>query len=216
MKMKTKKQFLLLTLVLIVSTFGSCRSMPGADELSTKPIVATFYEENITYSKYTTYHIPDSVILITDTKPKGEKIGTSDAAQLINKVKSNMNSRGFTYVDNSSNPDLYINMVLIKSKNISTIYYPGSWWGYYPGGYYPFYPWWGGGYYPGYSYTYSYDTGVQTIEMFDLKATLPNSPTIQPQLIWTSYSGGIVNTKPMNDCLQSIDDSFKQSQYIKK
>lgn len=215
--MKTKNRFFLVSIVFITLAFSSCRSMPGANELSTMPVVATFYDQNAVYSKYSTYHIPDSIVLITDSKPDGENINATDAAKLIGRVKSNMDARGFTYVDNASDPDLFLNIVLIKSKNISTIYYPGYWWGYYPGGsFYPWYPWWGGGYYPGYGYTYSYDTGLQTIELFDLKATLPNSATIQPQLLWTSYSGGIINTKPINDCLQSIDDSFAQSKYIQK
>ncbi|MFN8417280.1 MAG: DUF4136 domain-containing protein [Cytophagaceae bacterium] len=191
---------------------GACKSEPGLGKLSNDPIVATIYDMEEDFSQRSTFAIVDTVA-ISDNDEKS-KLNSSDATKLINAVRQNMHNRGYYELTQDLDPDLLISIVLLKNTSISTIYYPGSWWGWY-GGYYPYYPWWGGGYYPGYAYSYSYETGVQIIEMFDRRA-LPPSPS-QPdavKLIWSSYSGGILNNKPVSDAVQSIHQSFKQFSYI--
>lgn len=191
---------------------ASCKSEPGVGKLSSKPVVATIYDAEENFSLRTTYAIVDTVALLDNSTES--KLNSSDASKLIGAVKQNMDNRGYTEVAVGDDPDFVINIILLKNTNISTIYYPGSWWGWY-GGYYPYYPWWGGGYYPGYAYTYSYDTGVQIIEMFDRREVSP-SPS-QPdamKLVWSSYSGGMLNGRPVNDAVESIHQSFKQSSYI--
>ncbi|MCU0415554.1 MAG: DUF4136 domain-containing protein [Cytophagaceae bacterium] len=192
--------------------FFSCTWEPGVEELSTKPVVATIYDTEENFAERVTYAIVDTVGIVDNGDRS--KLNSSDASKLIGAVKSNMDSRGYTEVATSADPDYVLNILLLKDTDVGYIYYPGYWWGFY-GGYYPWYPWWGGGYYPGYSYAYTYETGVQIIEMFDRKE-LPPSPS-QPnaaKLVWTSYSGGVLNSKPINDAVESINQSFKQSTYI--
>jgi len=169
--------------------------------------VQTSKDANANFGSYNTYSISDTIKLRT-TSPNDTVWDDADAKQLINTVKSNLDARGYTFVERGNHPDLGIGFTAVKDLNVGVVY-PGWWWGYY--GCY----WYYCGYPPYYGYgaVYSIPTGTLILDMIDLKNAISQGKL---DVLWSSVmSGGLGNT---NDDLQlgveAVDQAFAQSPYI--
>ena len=210
--MKTKA---LLTAILVL-VIVSCRKVPDSSELSTEQVVATDRDLTAKFSDYSTYFISDSVSVVAND-PKDSILTGALAAQLVNTVKTNMNSRGYTFVPRTSGPHLGLRLTVIKDITRTAVC--GGWWdgwyGYYP----PFY--WGcyycGGYYYPWCTTYTYTIGTSTLYIFDVKNQSINRNL---KAIWGATMFGVFSTtnNQTNADLTStaINQAFSQSPYLKK
>ncbi|MEI7492133.1 MAG: DUF4136 domain-containing protein [Bacteroidota bacterium] len=188
----------------------SCSKYPtSSSRLLEDLAVLTQYDVNTNFGLYKKYSIVDTVYYITD---KGtQKVISANSQILINQIIGNMNARGYQQVAKSANPDLGINVSVIKTT--TTVYYPGWYWDY--PGYYP--PnWWGynGGYYYPYYPTYysSYSTGTMVIEMVNFKKIVNNKVPV----VWNAYIRGLLtDTHTASDITGAIDQAFTQTPSIK-
>jgi hypothetical protein len=191
----------------------SCTKYPAeSDRLTEDLVVYTQYDVNINFSDYKTFAIVDS-LGYQDVTDSG-RVLTPNAKALLDRIASNMVSRGFVQVahDAIPKPDFAIDADYLKTTTVST-YSPGYYWG----GYYsPFY--WGyGGYYYGYPYypTYvtSYSAGSVFIDLFDLK-----HPSTDNKLYtrWNAYIRGLyTDAHTSTEINKSIDQAFSQTPSLK-
>lgn len=185
----------------------ACRKTPDTEELSNSFVVQTAKEADANFGQYQTYHISDTISLHT-TNPNDTVWSDAESKQLIEAVKSNMNSRGYTFVGRNDHPDLGLALVAVKDLNIGVVY-PGWWWGYwgcyyYYCGYPPYYGW---------GAIYSIPTGTLVLDMIDLKNAAANAKLV---IAWSSVmSGGLGNSSSdLQLGVQAINQAFTQSAYI--
>lgn len=177
-------------------------------------MVYTNYDKKADFKQFSTYYIPDSVLVIGDKKDpeywKGEA-----AEAIINAYKENLNSKGFTYTDNKDAADLGIQVSYVQSTYYFTDYGQPEWWWNYPG-YWdaPYWGNWGGWYYP-YVVNYSITTNSFLTEIMNLKA--PEGEKQKLPVLWSSFlSGPASYSGKVNQTLvvRAINQSFAQSPYL--
>jgi len=207
--------FILVVLALVA--FASCGPDP-AESLSSEEsdIVVTLYSDTTNFSRYSTYSIVDSVLTINDDGERVRELGSSEEL-MISTIITEMAKKGYTKVDTSANPDLFIDLAVLKMTSTGTVWYPGYWGGGYYGGCW-YYPCWGG-YYPGYGgggYTYSYETGSVVIDLFSLKGELD---VIEQLFVpWNVYMQGILSSNTLTNqsrITKNIQRAFNQSPYLR-
>jgi hypothetical protein len=175
-------------------------------------LVFTAYSPSFDFANSRTYAIPDSVVLVTGNLQDGDAPETVDPQygdQIIQRIRQNMNSRGWTEINPLDTPDVVLLPAVSKTENVS--YYDWGYWGWY----YPYYPGWGW-YYPGYYPTYtSYTSGTLIMLMndpYDVSAS-NNVP-----IVWTGLVNGLLEGSSAStiDRIQStIDEAFDQSPILK-
>ncbi|MFM9050712.1 MAG: DUF4136 domain-containing protein [Bacteroidota bacterium] len=205
----------LLILVGLISVMLSCRKDPDLGQLSDDFIVATFYDRSANFDSLKTYFIPSQVGYISNVHPNDTLLAPASASQLVNRVKNNMNQRGFIPVDSTANPDMAVNMFVIRDLNRTDVISPGGWWGY-PGYYDPwYYGYYDSYYYYPFSYSYTYETGTLVIELIDLKNSDSNNNKLI--VVWNAISNGVLagyQYGQLQEGLDAIDQSFAQSPYL--
>src|SRR5689334_9784781 len=134
-----------------------CESPPDNRKLLDQFVVTTNFDTEADFGSYATYAIPtDTIGFFTNTNPNDTIMLQTEVnfpRPVLEKIVSNMNSRGYTRVGRNENPDLGVKVTLVNDYNVfQQVVYPN----YYYGGYYGY-----GGYYS-YPYvnTYAYNTGV--------------------------------------------------------
>lgn len=205
---------------LILSVFiclPSCRKDPDLSKLDSEFVVFTDYDNSVDFGSYTSYYIPDSVLIVSEKEPRYWE--GNDPDQIIHTFINQMNIRGYTRTTVKEEADLGIQVSYIEDVNYFYDYYthPSWWWGY-PGYWSPGY-WggWGGWYYP-YPIRYSFSVGSLLTEMIDLNAKTPRIENSLP-VIWTSYMTGLVSSSNRVDVprsIRAVDQAFAQSPYITK
>jgi hypothetical protein len=206
-----KKYFVFILSCLCIS---ACQPEPDAKKLYDELVVSTSFDPEAVFDSYSTYSIPTDTIGYVSETSNSTFITANESnfpRPVLEAIKFNLNSRGYTRVNKSENPDLGINVVVVEDLNVfQRVVYPDPY--YYPGsiyaGYYGYNSWY---YYP-YVNTYAYNTGVLIIEIVDLKNRTPDNKV---KVIWTAYLGDIYSTISLiNQTEAGIDQSFDQSPYI--
>lgn len=209
----------LIPFLFAVLLFASCQKDPDLDKLDNDFVVFTNYDKNTNFGVFSTYYVPDSVLLISSSA-KAEYWTDANADQIINTFVAQMNARGYQRVDDKLDADLGLQISYVESTNYFYDYTgsPYWWWGY-PGYWYPGY-WgtgWGDWYYP-YPVIYSYSVGSLLTEMVDLtKEPTPGSKEKLP-VVWTAYMSGLLSGNSqfnMQLSIRAIEQAFAQSSYIK-
>ncbi len=188
-----------------------CQTEPDNERLFDDLVVSTNFDQSAAFGTYATYAIPtDTIGFVSNTNPNDTiLVSGSDNGhyprKILEQVTSNMNDRQFTRVDRNQNPDLGVNVYVVRDLNISQqVVYPSY---YYPSYY---------GYNSYYSYpyinTYAYNTGALVVEIVDLKnVTLDN----KVKVIWSAYMGDVYSTIDLvEQSIQAIDQAFIQSNYL--
>jgi len=197
----------IIMLVFLSLTMAGCYP-DGPDYVDEYDVVYTNYDQDYQFSGKSTYAIPDSVVKITGAAVTGdpvEFVNPAYASIILDRIKQNMTSRGYTLVD-LADADLVIIPSAMEVTNISYYY---DYWGYYYGWYYPY----GGWYYP-YPVVTSYTTGSVIISMID--NTDPN-PSDKYRAPWIAIGNGLLegaSTDYAGRIRKMIDQSFEQSQYL--
>jgi hypothetical protein len=207
------KRKLFIFIILGMLAITACTKYPPAsDRVTDDLVVYTKYDVNINFSDYKTFAIVPAVAYI-DGKDSAS-LTTPEAMALLDRITTNMVSRGFTQVPATGDPDFGINVTAVKNTT-TTVYSPGWYWGY--PGYYP--PgWWG---YPGYGYSYpyyptyvtSYSSGTVIIDLADLKFKTSDDKIM---IRWNAYIRGLLNNShTQSDVYTSVDQAFTQTPALK-
>lgn len=185
---------MLLALALSV---GSC--YPGGIEYyEDTDIVFTSYEPDYEFTTANTYSMPDSVVKITGDDEQ-EFVDEPYNTQIINRIASNMETLGWTRVDDPEEADLTL---FPASWTNTTIYYWYDYWCWY----YPYYCGWGW-YYPGYVSSFTTGTLVMTL--------VEDENAIEPYRVWTGALNGLLSgSYNVNRVTKAIDQAFEQSPYL--
>jgi hypothetical protein len=205
--MKTK---LFIIIAAISMAFASCTKYPpDSGRLTEDLVVYTKYNTSANFNQYKTFAIVDSISYVS-TIDSG-KVMNDNTKAVLDRIVKNMESRGFSKVSHLNNPDLGINVGVVKTTNVD-VYYPGWYWGYYDP-YYWGYP--GGGYYYPYYPTYitSYSAGSLLIDLVDFKnPTADNKFPVE----WMVFIRALVTDNHSISQIQtSIDQAFTQTPAIK-
>lgn len=165
-------------------------------------VVYTNYSPDYSFSVDYTYALPDSVLLIDDSRDPiqddPEFIDPEFGDAILDNLRKNLNAQGYTEVDEDANPDL---IILASAFDTDFLYFynPGYWCWYYPC--------WGWGY-PGYSpgYVSGYTTGTILVQMTDPNGVLNNEVPV----IWTGTLNGLLQGSDAN-ILGRIDRNLDQA-----
>lgn len=204
--------------VLALGMIISC-TPEGAEYIDELDIVYTNHDPDFVFSSQNTYALPDQVVKITEEIVDGEPgdepeyIDPAYSVTILNSIRSNMNSLGYTEVDKSANPDL---IVLPSAMQTDQLYFYYDWW------YWNWwYPGWGTGwgwYYPGY-----YPPQVSRIRTGTvfLQMTQPEGINAADQIpvIWTGVMNGLLEGSKDQVATRinnSINQAFTQSPYLAK
>jgi Domain of unknown function (DUF4136) len=201
----------LLVIISVVMVLWSCQTEPDNLKLYDELVVSTNFDPEATFSSYTTYAIPtDTIGFVSDTNPN-DTILVSRAdnnfypRKVLEQVMRNMDDRLYRRVDRNENPDLGVNVYIVKNFNVFQQLVD-------PGYYYPYYYGYGSYYSYPYINTYAYNTGALVVEIVDLKnVTIDN----KVKVIWNAYMGDVYSALDLTQqSLEAIDQAFVQSNYL--
>ena len=205
------------SILFIIAGIGwSCQTEPDAAELIDQMVVSTNYDPDADFSTYTTYAIPTDTIGFVSNNSSDTIITSPESSyprHVLDIIKSNMDSRGYTRVARNANPDIGVNVMIVNDFNLfQEIVYP-NYYGY-PGSYYSGYYGYGSYYYYPYVNTYAYNTGVLIIELVDLKNRTAQN---QVKVVWDAYMGDVYSTIDRNaQTADAINQAFIQSPFLDK
>jgi hypothetical protein len=193
-----------------------CQPKPNAADLVKKIVVTTDYNAN-DFSKYSSYYLsmdtlfyynpssdyyPGDTLQCTTCKKVYNSYWGDYPSMITQKLKSKMDSVGFTSVGAKQSPDLVIYVQIVENYSVSQsyTYYP---YGYYYGSY--------GSYYPTYNVS---EVADLQILIFDFKNR--NSKG-QPTWVWFCSMGDLVSSPDfVSRTVNGLNQAFKQSTYLKK
>ena len=214
--MKTIKLLAASALVLLAA--ASCQKVASSQDMDNEYLVYTSPSKDVDFSKYMTFDIADSLLVIGE-KSKPYYSQSNNALALIQAYRTNMEKAGYIYTPSNPDADLGIQLTYIIKTERFYQYYDNDpyWWLDYPG-YWPSGYWgnWTGFYYP-YPVSYTYTTNALITDMVDLTGEEKEGTPLE--VVWTSYIGGPAGssvTSDVNRMKASIDQAFAQSAYLKK
>ena len=204
----------LIYVLIAVFALTSCREDPDLGDLSSDFLVFTNYDGKADFNRFTRYYMPDSVMVIGDTKDPEYWTG-SKAADILKAYEDNMQACGYVRTDDKSEADVGLQISYVQSVAYFVDYRNPYWWNEYPGYWLPGY-WgdWGYWYYP-YPVVYSYSVGSLLTEMVDLST----SPSADRKLtvVWNSFLSGLLSGSDafnMELTVRAINQSFVQAPYL--
>ncbi len=217
--MKKLIPFLLAAVVLT-----ACQKEPNLSELSSDYVVYTDYDTKANFSQYSTYYLPDSVLVI-GASGKATYWKDEKADFILGVLENNMSQRGFDVAEKEA-AELGLQVSYIENTQyfVSNPINDWWWWGGYPGYWGTGY--WGGywdswyyPYYPVYPVVYSYSTNSFVVELVDLNKDTDVDGKKRLEVLWNSYmvgaKGGSAQANK-NLVERAINQAFAQSPYIKK
>ena len=210
--MKKKNLILLMAPLALIS----CEKDADTDKLDNKFVVYTNYDKNASFSSFSTYYLPDSILIIGDKK-EAEYWNDENAQKIISTYVTNMSNRGYIRTPIKEEADLGLQVSYVKSTYFVTNYGQPQWWWGYPGYWgVPYWGNWGDWYYP-YAITYSYSTGSFVAELLNLDA--PQGQNAQLPILWTAYMSGLLSGSTsvnVNHSIEAVNQAFTQSAYLRK
>ena len=208
------KKFLVLAISLIA--LASCEKDPDMSQLDIDFTVYTDYDSSTDFSNFTTYCLPDSILVPGDGM-KNSYWKDESAQRLISAAAEAMDSLGYKRVTNPDEAPLGLQLSFTQMRTHVTGFVGGgmygSWWDFAFWG-----PYWGGWYYP-YPISYSYDTGTLMMEMVDLtKRTAATDDEKQDlTVVWHAYADGLLYGSSrinLQLALRALNQAFTQSPYL--
>ncbi|MDB4835401.1 DUF4136 domain-containing protein [Cyclobacteriaceae bacterium] len=177
-------------------------------------LTITTRDESMDFSPFSTYSMPDSVLVVSTDENTADSFALEAIDHLIiDQIEVEMTKLGYSRVDTVQNPDVGIVASRITKDYTGVGYLPGwcsggggGWWGY------PGYGWC----YPGYGYEYSYKTGSIIIDMIDINNI--DHGNGQLKVLWHMMSNGYLNSDGSTSDRRvktNITRGFEQSQYLK-
>ena len=186
---------------------------PG--EAPVSDIVATLHDNDKDFSTYATFTLPDKVVDAGDSTDSGYiQISHQYDDAILQRIRENLESRGWTYVDTTAAPDVALLVSALVSETTNIWYYPPyygwGWYGGWYGGYYP--PYWG---YPCCYDVTTYTTGTIAIDMAAVSEFDTTATQTMP-IPWAARLNGLANKSNVNQSRieKAIDQAFAQSPYL--
>src|SRR4051812_10852586 len=130
----------------------TCATRPNADELTSEPVVATKHDPGVDLASFDTFAVNPTVSVVRDIGDGGT-LAPDAAARIVDRISTQMSSRGYRQVAASERPSLGLQATVFIQINVATSVSSGSWWG--APGYVGVPAYWGypsGAYYAPYSY----------------------------------------------------------------
>lgn len=109
----------LIPILLAVFALVSCEKDPDMDKLDNEYLVFTSHDTSTKFNDFSTYYIPDSILIIGDKKDP-EYWKDENAQIIINAFKTKMNAAGYTAA-NKDEADLGLQVSYVAS----TYYFHG-------------------------------------------------------------------------------------------
>ena len=209
-----KKFFFISTLALLAI---ACQKEPYPQDGDNEYLVYTAPAKNVDFTQYTTFDIPDSLLIIGQGE-KPQYSQSDNALAIIQAFRTNMEKLGYIYTPSNPDADLGIQLTyMIKTERFVQYYNDPYWWLDYPGYWSPGY-WgdWYGYYYPR-RVTYTYSTNALVADMVDLTAEQGSGKSLE--IIWSSYIGGPAGPSASYDVKRmqaAVNQAFAQSPYLDK
>ncbi|HMT28035.1 MAG TPA: DUF4136 domain-containing protein [Bacteroidia bacterium] len=187
----------ILAMLFLTLTIAGC--YPGGPDYADEyDIVYTNYDKDFNFGGKKFYAMPDSIVKITGDVVQGEPlqfIKQVYANTILNRIKSNMASRGYTLVTDTSLADLFL--VPSALEVTTTTYYYGYYWEYYP-----------------YAVSTSYTTGSVIMNLVEKSNSNPSNKN---RVVWVGIINGLLegsSTSYDARINKGVDQAFTQSQYI--
>ncbi len=186
-------------------------------------LAGTMYDEEADFSAYTTFHVLDTVMHITEDGEDDPSLNRDHDEFILEQVRQNMLDMGYTEQvspDSLNMADLELLVQVMTTDFYSYYTYWYDYWGWYGGWYWydPGYPWSPGyPWYPGGGYYNSYSTGTLMIEMLD--TDFPVVEGERPRIVWMGLvdgllSGNISSGRERLD--KQLNQLFEQSPYLQQ
>lgn len=196
-----------MSLLTIGAVLSACAPEPDTLKLLDELVVSTNFDTEADFSEYLTYATPTDTIGYLNNDPNDTLLVYSNSftypRKVIQAVRAEMESMGYTRVDADEDPDVGMNIYVVQNIDLyQQVYYPP-----YYGGYYGYY---GYSYYP-YVQSYVSNTATLIVEMVDLKNVSGN----KVKVVWNAYMGDIISALDYEQ--QSVDaiyQAFAQSPYL--
>ena len=213
-----KKMISVLPVLFVLFLSTSCQKDPDMSKLDDNFMVYTDYDKKENFSEFSTYYIPDSILLISDSK-EAKYWKDDNALNIIDTYVKNMDDRGYTRVEEKEDADLGIQVSYVEDSYYFTGYSNPYWWWDYPGYWYPGYwgGYWGGGWYYPYSVVYSYNVGSMLAELVNLSA--PTGQKEKLPVLWSAYMTGLLSGSYRFNtqlAITAVNQAYVQSPYLKK
>lgn len=209
-----KKILILSAAVLLVA---ACHKEPYPQDSDNEYLVYTSPGKNVDFTKYQTFDIADSLLIIGQTdKPVYSQ--SQAALAIIQAFRTNMENLGYIYTPSNPDADLGIQVTyIIKTEKYVQYYDNPYWWLDYPGYWSPgIWGDWYGFYYPR-PMVYTYSTNALLADMVNLQSDQGAGKSLE--VLWSVYIGGPAGPSTAYDVQRmkaSIDQAFVQSPYLKK
>ena len=117
----------LIPILLAVFALVSCEKDPDMDKLDNEYLVFTSHDTSTKFSDFSTYYIPDSILVIGDKKDP-EYWKDENAQTLINTFVTKMNAAGYTRISEKEDADLGLQVSYVASTYYFQGYYnDGPW-----------------------------------------------------------------------------------------
>lgn len=213
------KKFIPILLSVIALT--SCQKEPDMNQLSSELLVYTSYDKDCQYSNYTTFYLPDSILVLDNRAYQPQYYTTDDprAKIILDAFNDQMTSRGYKAVEDKSMADMGLQLSYIKNTNTFVYqefpfwwydfnyYWPSIYWDPAFANWFPYYP---------YTVAYSYTVGSLIAELIVLKDADHTSSRLP--MAWTAYLSGVQTNNQLNTsrALSGIYQAFEQSPYISR
>ena len=176
----------------------------GPEEIEDFDIVGTFYDENINFSSFKSYAMPDTIAKVTSSGVSREE-GQYDEL-ILSQIEANMSAVGFSRVQNPEQADMLLTVVIAtEGYDIGNSYDYGDYYG-------NRYDYGSGGYY----YTgsdYQMETGTVLMNLANHK----DGSTTRESAMWLGMLNGVTEqsfTNTSRRLIELINQAFVQSPYL--
>ncbi len=202
-----------IPLLLTALAFTACEKEPDLSQLDSDYLVYTNYDTQANFKQYSTYYLPDSILIINNSD-EATYWKDANAQQILSTYAQNMTAKGYTRVDKVADADLGLQVSYVENTYYFIDYDYPDWWWWYP--YYwdiPYWGDWGGWYYP-YVIDYSYSTNSYIAEVLDL--TAPKGTDQNLPVLWTGFMSGLDYSSATDQALavSAVNQAFSQSPYL--
>ena len=213
--MNSKK--LLYTLLAGTLLAGSaCQHEPSLSDYNDDFTVYTNRDTDVDFTAFSTYYLPDQILLIGDGD-EAEYWSDDSARQLLATLANSLDGTGYARTGDKAAANLGVQVSYVEQVTYYAGYNSPYWWWNYPYYWSPGYwgDWYSSWYYPFYV-QYGYTAGSLLIEMVDLEAPQESSDTRLP-VIWSCYIGGLLtssSTINLERTTTAVEQAVLQSPYL--
>ena len=175
----------------------------GPEDIEDFDIVGTFYDENVNFSTFKSYAMPDTIVHV-DNSGVTTRTGDFDAL-ILDQVAANMGAIGYTRVKNPDNADMLLTLAISKEGyDLGSTYNYDDYYG-------DRYDYGSGGYYNTGS-EYQLETGTLLMNLANHKA---EGGSTKP--MWLGLINGITEqsfTNTSRRLIELINQAYVQSPYL--